>query len=257
MILIGPGGSEGLGAEKGITNTKEHGLNLMEVEFTHGVNMNNEKAKIIGDIAKKNNFLLTIHAPYFINLASEEKIKVEASKKRILDSVERGYHMSAKYVVFHPGFYQGRDKEVVYQKIKEEIIELIKIIKENGWDKVELAPEITGKHSAFGDLDELLRLKKETGCQITIDFSHLYARNLGKIDYAQVIKKLPKKFHAHFSGITFTEKGERMHIDTTPEFFKPLRDELKKIEDTHQITIINESPQPLRDAVMMREELNK
>ena len=29
------------------------------------------------------------------------------------------------------------------------------------------------------------------------------------------LKKLPKKFHAHFSGIEYGPKGERKHLKTT------------------------------------------
>ena len=59
-----------------------------------------------------------------------------------------------------------------------------------------MCPEVTGKPSQFGSLIELLQLKKDTGCGITVDFSHLYARQQGDIDYARILKKLPKKFHA-------------------------------------------------------------
>ena len=63
-------------------------------------------------------------------------------------------------------------------------------------------------------------------------------------------KKLPQKFHAHFSGIEYGPKGERKHIRTTEKFFEPLASELVKCNP--DITIINESPKPYEDAVMMK-----
>ncbi|PLW79662.1 endonuclease IV [Candidatus Woesearchaeota archaeon] len=257
-VIIGPAGTDGLGYEKGIPNVKNNGLKILEMPFTHGVNVSNEKAKILGELAKEQGVILTIHAPYFINLASPEKIKREASKKRILDSVERAIHLNAKYVVFHPGFYQKQDKEEVYEIIKEEIEDIIQIMEENCWDKKILAPETTGKASQFGDLDELLRLREELGISITVDFSHIYARNIGKIDYGEVFKKLPKTFHAHFSGIEYTDKGERNHILTSKEFAEPLIKKLQEYGDKgYNITIINESPEPLNDAIKMQEWFNK
>jgi deoxyribonuclease-4 len=95
-----------------------------------------------------------------------------------------------------------------------------------------------------------LRLKQETGCGLTVDFSHLYARQQGDIDYDRILDKLPKKFHAHFSGIEYGDKGERKHIRTTEEFFKPLAKEL--VRRDLDITIINESPEPYEDAAMMK-----
>ena len=96
---------------------------------------------------------------------------------------------------------------------------------------------------------------KDTGCGITVDFSHLYARQQGQIDYAGVLNALPKKFHAHFSGIEYGEKGERKHIATKKKFFEPLANQLLKRK--LDITLINESPQPYKDAAMMKRVLKK
>ena len=63
-----------------------------------------------------------------------------------------------------------------------------KIIESRGWN-VELAPETTGKNSQFGTVDELLELKNEIKCHITIDFAHILARD-NKIDYGGLFKKI-------------------------------------------------------------------
>ena len=64
----------------------------------------------------------------------------------------------------------------------------------------------------------------------------------------KIIKKLPKKFHAHFSGIEYGPKGERKHLKTTKKFFEPLAAAL--IKTRRDITLICESPQPYKDAAM-------
>ena len=249
MIRIGPAGSDGLGNLKGVQKVAETGLDCMEVEFTYGVRMDLKTAKAVGALAKENGIVLSVHAPYYINLASEEKEKFAASKKRILDSCERAHALGARNVVFHAGFYQKRTAGQTYIRIRKAIGQLQKSIARKGW-QVELCPEITGKPSQFGSLTELLRLKKEIGCGITVDFSHLFARQQGQIDYAEVLRKLPKKFHAHFSGIEYGDKGERKHIRTTKNFFEPLADAL--IERGVDITMISESPKPYEDALMMK-----
>ncbi len=43
----------------------------------------------------KNGLILTAHGPYFINLASPEEDKVEASIKRILDTARAAYACGA------------------------------------------------------------------------------------------------------------------------------------------------------------------
>jgi deoxyribonuclease-4 len=225
------------------------GLDCMEVEFTYGVRMDPKSAKAVGILAREKGVRLSVHAPYYINLASEEKEKLAASKKRILDSCQRANAMGARNVAFHAGFYQTRTAGQTYERIKKAMIGLQKQIARRKW-QVTLCPEVTGKPSQFGSLEELLHLKKETGCGITVDFSHLYARQQGDIDYAAILKKLPKKFHAHFSGIEYGPKGERKHIRTTPEFFEPLARELVNCKP--DITIISESPKPYEDAMMMQ-----
>ncbi len=249
MIRVGPAGSSGMGNLKGVHRVAGMGLDCMEVEFTYGVRMDIKTAKAVGALAREKGVLLSVHAPYYINLASEEKDKLAASKQRILDSCQRAHHMGARNVTFHAGFYQTRTAEQTYERIKKAIAGLQKQVARRKWQVV-LCPEVTGKPSQFGSLAELLRLKKETGCGITVDFSHLYARHQGDIDYGRILKKLPKKFHAHFSGIEYGPKGEKKHIRTTEAFFEPLAREL--VKRNPDITIISESPKPFEDAAMMQ-----
>lgn len=246
-IRFGPGG---LGPVKGATERLEEfselGLNACEIAFTYGVYIKEKNDAIeIGKKAKELGIKLSIHAHYFINLNSKEKAKVEASKKRILDCCKAGDLLGAENIVFHPGFYAGMDKEETYQNIKKEILELKKEIEKNKW-KVKLCPETTGKVNVFGSLEEIERLVKETKCAFTIDFAHILAREK-KVDYNKIKKLFPqKKWHCHFSGIDYGEKGERNHKKTTKEMWKGLLENLPKDKE---ITIINESPYPVEDSV--------
>jgi deoxyribonuclease-4 len=259
MIRNGPGGTAGLGYAEGIAEIARLGLNALEVEFTHGVNLPNVTSKAVGELAKKNGISLSVHAPYFINLASAEKAKIVASIKRIMDSCERAHYMGAAYVVYHSGFF-GKEEPA---KVKEMIIENTKLIvekiKENKW-KTMIAPELTGKPSQFGSIPELLELRDKCGCEITVDFAHQRARQQGDIDYGRIFDELKglKHIHAHFSGIEWTEKGERNHVITEREDILPLaREILKRKAD---ITLINESPDPIGDAYKTKrifEELSK
>ena len=192
---------------------------------------------------------MSVHAHYSLNMASDDIDKIVSSKKRILDSCQRAHALGAQNVVFHAGFYQKKTANRTYALIKKAILEIQKKISKNKW-KVQLCPEVTGKPSQFGSVEELLKLKKETGCGICVDFAHLYARYQGDIDYAKILRKLPKKFHAHFSGIEYGPKGERKHLKTTKKFFEPLAEALLKTK--RNITLICESPQPYKDAAMMK-----
>ena len=253
MIRIGSAGTDGLGYDKAFEILLENGLSALEVEFTYGVRMSNEKARGIGELAREKGIRLSVHGPYYINLSSLEQEKIEASKKRIIDSCERAHHLGASPVVFHAGFYQKRDQEEVYELIKTQIKELMQIISEKGWN-VKLAPETTGKKTQFGSLQELLRLSEETGCSICVDFAHLLARE-GHVDYDDVLRKLKAPIHSHFSGIEYTEKGEKRHLLLEEKDIKALFQKL--IDYKMDITVINESPEPIDDAIKMGKVLKR
>jgi deoxyribonuclease-4 len=257
MIRFGPAGIGG--KDEAISNLEKFsklGLKACEIAFTYGVYLRIPKLlHEIKQVSQKLDVKLSIHAPYWINLNSKEKRKIEESKKRILDCCKIGNDLGARKIVFHAGFYGKRDKETSYQNIKKAILEMQKIIKKNKW-KVELCPETMGKINVFGDVPEILRLVKETKCDFCLDFAHLYARNLGKKNYKELYEpfKQFKQLHCHFSGIVFGEKGERSHKLTGD---KELKELLSILPKNKEIVIINESPNPIGDSVKSLKIYNK
>jgi len=253
-IFLGPAGTPAHSTLEGISKLKELGLQCTEVQFSHGINMGIPLAKKVGAEAKKYGIKLSVHSPFFINLASDEKEKIIASKRRIINSCERAHYLGADLVVFHPAYFGKKDHEEVYQTTKKAIQEMQKIIKARKW-KVRLAPETTGKHSALGSLDETIRLVKETGCFLCVDIAHLFARNNGKINYKKILDKLKflksEHLHFHFSGIKYSSKGELKHLNLNshPDFKAFAKELLKR---KIKCTIISETPITWRDSLKMR-----
>ncbi len=250
-IAFGPAG---LGpvktAEKVLGTYAKKGLKACEIAFTYNVYIKPNEALIIGKKAKELGIELSIHAPYFVNLNSYEKEKREATKVRILRCCEIGSILSAKVVVFHPGYYSNagkteKDREDTYNNIKKGIEEILKILKANKWN-IKIAPETMGKVNVFGSIDEISRLVKETGCSFCIDFAHILAREK-KVDYQKVENLFPyKEWHVHFSGIIYGEKGEKSHRPTEKKEWEDL---LKNLPKDKEIRIINESPTMIDDSV--------
>jgi deoxyribonuclease IV len=242
-------GPAGLGpvksAEETIKDLSESGLKACEIAFTYGVYIKNaEDAIMIGKKAKELGIELSIHAPYFVNLNSAEKAKREATKKRILDCCKAGELLGAKVVVFHPGYY-GKNREESYLVIKEGILEIMKEIKRNNW-KIQIAPETMGKINVFGSIEEISALTKETGCSFCLDFAHILARDK-KVDYKKIEELFPQKeWHCHFSGIVYSEKGERHHKKTEEKEWEIL---LNNLPRDREIRIINESPEMVEDSI--------
>lgn len=257
-IKIGPSGLGGISeSEEVLKEFDKLNFGICEVAFTHSIYMNKEQGEKVGKFAKENHIELSIHAPYFVNLNSEEKPKVHASMQRILKCCEIGHSLGAKSIVFHPGYYgkefqkaktpeeKKKVEEETFQNIKKRILEMNEIIKEKKWG-VELCPETMGKINVFGSVEEISRLVKETGCSFCIDFAHILAREK-KVDYEKIKRLFPQKeWHCHFSGIEYTEKGERNHINLKKEQWKELFDNLPKDKN---MAIVCESPDRIGDCV--------
>ncbi len=260
-----PHSARGPGSVEGIEKVKELGLGCMELEFVRGVHMSEETAEKVNDARKKSGIVLSVHAPYFINLNAKEKAKLAASKHRIIQSARIGSIAGAKIVVFHPAFYLGMEKEEVYGNVKEALENIEDKLKSENV-KIRLGLETTGKGTQFGNLDEVLRLSKELKAVFPcVDFSHLHARCngclKGKKDFLEVVKRIGeadraflKDLHMHISGINYGPKGERNHLDFEDKDcdfnYKELVDVLK--EEKVSGTVICESPNIEEDALLMQ-----
>jgi deoxyribonuclease IV len=245
-------GPAGLGPIKeAIINLKEYknlGLEACEISFTYGAYIKEKQDAIkIGKAAKDLGIFLSIHAPYYVNLNSKEKEKIDASKKRILRCCEVGHYLQAKRVVFHPGYYSNMSSETASDNIIKAIKEIQSVIKKKSWN-IELCAETMGKKNVFGSIEEISNLIKQTGCSPCIDFAHILARSGGNYRFNE-IKELfkHKNWHCHFSGIVYGDKGEKHHIPTPKEEWEKLLSFLKTLDK--EIVIACESPNPIEDSV--------
>ncbi len=260
-IFLGPAGipisSKGKSTKDGIETVSKIGLTAFEVEFVRGVAMSNSTAKEIGAVAKNLGIKLSVHAPYYINLNSEDKTKLAASKKRILDSLERAHHMGAEAIAVHASYYGNDTPEKTYDGTKNACIDILETSEKNGFDDVKLGLETMGKKSQFGSLDELIKLSKEIKIIPYIDWAHIFVRNNGTIDYKEIFDKLEqlkiKRIHSHFENVKKNGDGNfvdvHIPIDNTPPF-EPLAKEILKRKIG--ITLISESPLLEQDALKMK-----
>lgn len=238
-------------AEEVLKEYKRLGIKICEVAFTYSVYIKKPDAVRIKKIAEELGIELSIHAPYFVNLNSDDDKKLEATKQRILRCCEIGHELGAKNIVFHPGYY-GEDRVSAFTNIKLRIKELIEEVRKNKWE-VKLCPETMGKINVFGSVEEISKLVEETGCGFCIDFAHILARDK-KVDYEKIKKLFPQKhWHCHFSGIEYGEKGEKNHIPIKDGEWKRLLDNLP---DDKTISVICEAPDTVGDAVKGLKILN-
>lgn len=233
--LFGTGGipvsAKSRSTEAGIERIAELGLGCMEVEFVQGVKMSPQAAATVGELAAKKKVALTAHGPYAINLNAAEPQKVHMSKERILQTARIAALFGARSITFHAAFYMKSTPQETYAVVKRHLQEVVRILRSEG-NKVTISPEVTGKPSQFGTLEEILELSSEIeGVLPCLDFSHWHARTGRANSYEefldildQVERKLGRqaldKLHIHVSGIAYGKKGEIKHIMLPDSDFK-------------------------------------
>jgi deoxyribonuclease-4 len=226
-LLFGTGGvpfsAESRSTEAGIERIAELGLGCMEVEFVQGVKMSPEVALSVGELASRKRIVLTAHGPYFINLNAVEPQKVHMSKERILQTARIAALFGARSVTFHAAFYLKSTPAETYAVVKRHLQHVVNILRKEG-NKVTISPEVTGKPSQFGTLEELLQLSSEIeGVAPCVDFSHWHARtgkNNSYQEFLNVLDQIERKLgrraldnmHIHLSGIAYGKKGEIKHL---------------------------------------------
>jgi len=244
------------------------GLTAYEYTCTHGVNIRENTARAIGEEAKKWDIALSIHAPYYINLATEDKEKRTKTKRHLLDSLQAAYWMGARRVVFHPGSCTNMDRaralNIAMDFLKEIIIDAREFIEKG----IHLCPETMGKVNQLGRVDEVLKLCLLDDSLIpTLDFGHINAMGRGSIksydDYFNIITEVRdvlgedrvRCFHCHFSRIEYSNGGEKKHWtlkDTQygPEF-EPLAEVLISL-DLKPIIICESRGTMAEDALQLK-----
>ncbi|MEM2921024.1 MAG: TIM barrel protein [Candidatus Bathyarchaeia archaeon] len=262
--LKGPRGPDAFGYLANI------GLLSMEYQAVRSIRIGKRTAQALGSAARDAGVVLTLHAPYAINLCSRERAKRNASIRRLYKGAVVGSQMGAMHITFHPGYYGKISKEDAMSLQLESLKKVREMMDAKGI-RVKLGPETTGKMSQFGSLEEVLRLSEEIdGVRPTIDFGHLNVRgDLPKFrtaeDYARVFDLIETRLGVngvndlviHFSEVEPTKVGigERRHHKIGSGFgppFRPLANVLA--EKGYRVIVISESPLLELDAKKMKEE---
>jgi deoxyribonuclease-4 len=269
-LLFGTAGtplsSRGNDSISGIKRVRELGLSCMELEFVRGVKMGKEMAQAVKSISKELDIKLSVHAPYYINLngIGDNLIK---SRERILNSARIGNICDAKSIVIHAASYQKGSPAAVYEKVKNELTGICEQLKTEGVD-VTLRIETMGRKSQFGGLEEVLALTEVDGVLPCIDFSHLHARSGGNNshdEFTSILGKVEEKLgrkgldnmHIHISGIEYSEKGEKRHLEFEDSDFK--YKELATAFSDFDVKgmVISESPNLETDALKLKKEFDQ
>lgn len=276
MIRFGPAGNSQAFYDEGYKHTYEEpawlskqGLNAFEYSFGRGVKLKEETAAKIREQAEKYDVAMSVHAPYYINLANSDPEKFEKNLAYFRESTVAAGYLGAKRIVFHPGSCAKIDRGVAFQTVCDNLKNILAELRREGHEDFIYCAETMGKLNQIADLDEVGVLAQlDDRIYPAIDFGHLNARTLGglrsKDDYEAVLRSLKNSageekthhMHVHFSHIQYTDKGEKLHLTFADEqwgpFFEPLAELLKADTAMTPVIICESSGTQAMDAVEMK-----
>lgn len=238
---FGPGGNSEAFYASGKKSTKqapewlrEVGLDAYEYEAGNGIAAGEAALREIGEAARENGILMSLHTPYFISLSGVEIEKRLKSIDYIEKSLWAADLLGADTIVIHCGSAAKISRE---EGMRLSADTLYKTLEKLGDTSIAFGIETMGKQNQLGTLEEVIELcKMDARLSPVVDFGHLNARDCGGVfvtpdDYRRVFDKIGESLgdgkarylHCHFSKIEWTDKGEKKHLtfaDTTygPDF---------------------------------------
>lgn len=238
---FGPAGNSDAFAAAGFKSTMQApgwiaqmGLTAYEYQCGRGVRTTQATAEAFGKKAVEHGVAVSVHAPYYISLASADEEKRHNSVRYILDSARLVHWMGGDRIVVHPGGLGGRSREEATALACETLRKAQAALDAEGLSAVHMCPETMGKINQLGDLEEVLQM-----CEVDerlypcIDFGHLNCRTGGKMNsreaYAAALDAIHNRlgeqrgraFHIHFSKIEYTAGGEKRHLTFADDVFGP------------------------------------
>jgi deoxyribonuclease-4 len=280
MIRFGPSGNSESFYEQGYKSSvqmpvwlKSLGLNAYEYQCSKGVKISEQTARELGSQALQNDIFLSIHAPYYINMASEEPEKRENSKRYIIETMRAASWMGAERIVVHTGSCSKVSREWALNTAIDVLRDTIREADELKLSNISICPEVLGKINQLGSLEEILHMCRLDERLIpTIDFGHLHARGMGCLncteDFERVIDTIEnqlgyerlKYIHVHFSRIEYTAGGEKRHRTLDDAAYGPEFEQLAEVlfKKNMEPVIICESREHMaEDALKLKEIYEK
>ena len=234
----------------------ERGLDAYEYQCGNGVRCGEATARKIAAAAEENGIVMSVHSPYYINLATPEEEKRAGGINYIMQSAQLVKYLGGERVVVHSGALGKLSREEATEYAKKTLTLAREALVSAGFENVRLCIETMGKINQLGNLEEVMELcSLDESFLPCIDFGHLNARTLGglktKEDFEEIFNAIKnrlgeerhKNFHSHFSKIEYTKGGEKKHLTFEDTVFGPDFDFVAEIIAERDLspTIISES----------------
>lgn len=274
-IRFGPSGNSPHFYEAGFSSSlqapkwlAEKGVTAFELSCGKGYIFGEEFARKMGEQAKEFGILLSIHAPYYINLANTDEEMIQKSFNHILRGLELLDFMHGQDLIIHVASCGKQPRESALETTKTNLKRVVDLVKQSGFGHLSICLETMGKFPQIGNENEIIEL-----CMLDpifkpcFDFGHINARTGGGLKEKQDFQKIfdlsleklgiatTKNCHIHFSKIEFNLKGEVRHLNFDDTVYGPQFEPLMQVLAENELTptVICESASAmLEDSLSMK-----
>ena len=210
------------------------GLTAFEYQCGRGVRCGAETALKIGAAARAHGVQMSIHAPYFINLSSEESERMEKNVGYVMETARLAVPLGAVRMVVHCGGQGKLTRERAVRNTHENVKNILRALDEAHLTGCTVCLETMGKKSVLGSAEEVCEfVAADERLLPCIDFGHLNCRTGGAMSTREDVARLfdlmentigvarTRMLHAHFSHIEYNDKGEVRHLTFADTIYGP------------------------------------
>ncbi len=198
------------------------GHGAYELAFVKGFPWKERECGRFGELAVERGIALSIHAPYFAILTSDDPEKAKQTGSALEHTMKLGRAMGARVIVAHTGYVKDRTPEQLHELTERNLERIEPKVRPLG---VALGLEVGGHERAFGTLGDIaLIARRFPFVHPVVDWAHVHAMTAGALtspaDFRAVIDFLRAEFpgwaidplHCQFTDNRFGPKGEIMHV---------------------------------------------
>lgn len=198
------------------------GHQAFELPFVKGFPWKEKRCAAFGALAAERGIALSIHAPYFAILTSDDPEKAKLTRSALEHTMKLGAAFGSRVIVAHTGYTKGRAPEELHALAAKSLEMIEPKVRHLG---VALGLEVGGSDRAFGTLGDIALIAGNFPfVHPVVDWAHLHAMSRGALTtkeaFLGVFAFLRDNFpgwsidplHCQFTDNEFGHAGEIRHL---------------------------------------------
>src|SRR3990172_917838 len=261
MIRFGISGLPPDGDDAGfLDDLVRRGHHAFEFAFTSGFPWKERRCEAFGRLAAERDIAISIHAPYFAILTSDDPEKAKLTRSAVEHTMKLGHAFGSRVIVAHTGYVKRRTSEQLHELAAESLAVIEPKVRHLG---VALGLEVGGSDRAFGTLGDIALIARTFPfVHPVVDWAHVHAMSGGALttvdNFLGVFAFLRDNFpgwaldplHCQFTDNEFGHTGEIRHVPYGQGTLRVTPLVEAAVEAGGRITLISEGrvafPQDLR-----------